>query len=185
MHPYRPADLLLQWTGTTVGPTRYDPDDPPARRGEPQGDDVQGEARLTAFGLNQVCLMILDGAGIRDIAKAAGVGKSLALRWMHRPEHRDAVLSARELTGWHWDEEAEWELKGAETADDIQRAKALAAHYRWRAGKLNQTVYGERVRAELSGPNGGPVRIEDGRRPIIDLIAEVPVDEDRTEDGET
>lgn len=38
--------------------------------------------------------------------------------------------------------------------------KEMGAHARWKASKLHSEVYGDKLKSEVSGPNGAPVPVE-------------------------
>lgn len=50
----------------------------------------------------------------------------------------------------------------------VARSKIRIDARKWMAGKLRPKVYGEKVSAELTGANGGPVQIEEIRRVVVD-----------------
>src|SRR5271165_2749551 len=113
------------------------PEVDPEKAIRPVGAPPAARAKLDAFGIDAVCKLITDGVGIRGIAAEAGVSTGSVLTWLERdPEHSARVREARRLTAWHWDEEAERAIKDAAPEPaELMRARELAFHYRWRAGK--------------------------------------------------
>jgi len=121
----------------------------PKRRGPP----ALALATFDALGIEAICRIISEGGGIRDVAAAAGASHGSFLEWLSRnPDHSARVREARRLTAWHWDEQAEHAIRDAPRDPiELARARELAFHFRWRAGKLNQAIYGERAAVDVSG----------------------------------
>ena len=108
--------------------------------------------KLNALGLDAICDMIMEGGGIVAIAAEARTSTAAVVRWMAHPNNSARVREARAATAALWDEHAEMTIKNADKdVVEISRARELAFHYRWRAGKLNQAIYGDRTAHDVNG----------------------------------
>ena len=118
----------------------------------PAPSGAHARAKLDKLGIATICEMITEGLGVRDIAARADVSRGSVLTWLDAPGHSARVRDARMATAWLWDEEAENAIRiaAAEPAE-LTRARELAFHFRWRAGKLNQAIYGDRTKHDVSG----------------------------------
>jgi hypothetical protein len=58
------------------------------------------------------------------------------------------------------DREADRIVEIADSAEDANLARLQIDARKWRASKLAPKKYGDRVQAELSGPDGGPIRTQ-------------------------
>lgn len=110
-------------------------------------------AKLNALGIDAICHMITNGQTLQEIAREADVALASLLTWLERdPNNSARAKEARRITAWHWDEQAVTEIRNASSEPaEIARAREIAFHYRWRAGKLNQAVYGEKSEQKISG----------------------------------
>ncbi len=137
---------------------------------------------------DKVCEELSKGRSLLSISKDDGMPGLTTLRdWeVEHAEHGANSLRARER-GCHAlaeecvdiadDGERDWEpVKDAEgnivgirvDGEHIQRSK-LRIDTRMRLiGKWLPKVYGDKVQAEVSGPNGGPLQVEEVRRTIVD-----------------
>lgn len=108
------------------------------------------QAKLDALGLDWVCDMIAAGQSMAKIAAQAGVGVGSVWTWIEAtPERSARARSARSRAASHWDAQAEQVLIDAKSDSvEIQRARELAQHYRWRAKSFNPQGYGDRVQVE-------------------------------------
>lgn len=78
-------------------------------------------------------------------------------------------------------DEASEALKNAADKEEIDKAKALAQHYRWLASKLNKALYGDAVKVDgniapsysfllnIAAPNTSAITDANGKnRPVIE-----------------
>lgn len=135
------------------------------------GDPIARD-KLDAFGIDALCAAVSDGDSLSVIARRVGVSKGSLLNWLSADVDRSArAFEARRDTAWHWDEMAEEEIRIAEgTSEGIAKARELASHFRWRAAIINP-AYRPAQKQEISGPNGGPVQVEDTREPLGAILA--------------
>lgn len=112
-----------------------------------QGETFQ--QRLDAFGLDEVLEMLSSGQMLVQVAEAADVSTGALLQWYSKdPERRAAVMEARRMAAALWDENAEHVVHGAGNWFQLEQAKQLASHYRWRAAKIDVQGYGEKQSIE-------------------------------------
>lgn len=126
----------------------------PSKRRKPATD------KLNAFGIDAVCGAIVEGKMLREIARRAGVSISKLLFWLAADPGRSIrAREARALSAWMYDERAEQVLLEAKTSEQIQRARELAHHYRWRSAKIAPS-YADRGDAEpMPLPASGKIDI--------------------------
>jgi hypothetical protein len=130
--------------------------------------------KLDAIGIEKVCDSILECQTMTAIAKAAGVDISDLIRWLAADAQRSArAKQARDWTGVLWDEKAEQLLLAAKDSTDVQRARELAHHYRWRSSKIAPRTYGERL--EIETPNLPAPRPEERRVDTFVLARKIMV----------
>jgi hypothetical protein len=111
-----------------------------------------GEARerLKDFGIDELCEMITDGTTLTDIGKSRGVSFARLQAWItSQPEFPARVKEAREQAAKLWDELAVTGIQAATDPFQLNKAKEIAYHYRWRASKIAPREYGDKL--ELSG----------------------------------
>jgi hypothetical protein len=61
----------------------------------------------------------------------------------------------------------------ASMMEDVPRARLICDNIKWEAARISPKVYGDRIRSEHTGADGGAIQIEDARAPIASLIAGV------------
>ena len=125
--------------------------------------------KLNAIGSEQVAEWIADGRSYREIARTAEVGLGRLCMWIEAdPERSRACARARETSAQAFEDQAQEYIHDAEDQFELSKAKELAIHLRWRAKVNNPRRYGDKVQNEHTGPNGGPVQIEEVRRTVVD-----------------
>lgn len=93
------------------------------------------------------------GLGLRAIAQALGVPRSSLHDWIHADAERSHRARRSQEWAARWcDEEAERLLIEAKGRVEIERARLMAQHYRWRAAVLAPWQYG-RVRRPAPKPD--------------------------------
>lgn len=116
--------------------------------------------KCDAFGLERICELIVSGASMTSIAAGIGVHISTLIEWSEDDPQRSARMrEARQHSGRIWDEKAEEVILVAADKFELDKAKELAHHYRWRAKAIAPREYGERVTQEHTGADGGPIAI--------------------------
>ena len=121
----------------------------------------EAQAALNAVGIEGICRMIYDGKPLVKIARELRLSQGSLIAWLAAdPERSARAKEARRATAQMWEEKAERVISLAKTPLALAKARELAHHYRWRASKINPADFGNKVQAELSGPEGGPIKSE-------------------------
>ena len=113
----------------------------------------EGAARIAAYSLEQICSDLSAGISMTDIAqKQIGVDITTLSRWLSSDPQRSACARAARISAAAaWDEAAATVIKEAKSKFQLDKARELASHFRWRASKLAPKEYGDRVAHEHEG----------------------------------
>jgi hypothetical protein len=104
---------------------------------------------LESFGIESICDELLNGETFTKIARKLGIARSALKRWIDADEARSArAREARIDAASAWDEKAEDCIELAGDPFELQRARELAHHYRWRASKIAPADYGDKKEPE-------------------------------------
>lgn len=107
-------------------------------------------ATESLFSIEDVCERIASGETMTAIAKSEGTTIWSLRRWIERDPQRSArVIEARQYSARAWDDLAEWEIRQAGDPFELQKARELAQHFRWRASKI-APEYGDKTQVTLS-----------------------------------
>lgn len=118
------------------------------------------DAKCSQFGIETICDMITSGDSLTKIAKDIGIHAATLIRWIEEDPQRSArAREARVRSAKIWDEAAEAVIKAAPDKFELERARELAHHYRWRAKAIAPREYGDKVQQEVTGANGGPIAL--------------------------
>ena len=112
--------------------------------------------------------------GVEAIEKALGMGESLSgicrqlsidvvtlLKWIGADSERSLrIKEARRMSAVYWDDKADRVIEEAKDQFELDKAKQLVSHYRWRAKCIAPRDYGDRVQQEHTGADGGPIQTE-------------------------
>lgn len=116
--------------------------------------------RIELVDFDGVTERLSTGVTLTQIAKDAGVSIGFLLQWIAADENRSArAREARAQAAKLWDEKALDVIEQASDPFELQRARELAQHYRWRASKTAPRDYGEKMTQEVTGANGGALQI--------------------------
>lgn len=116
--------------------------------------------RIEAFGIEAVCERLANGVTMTAIAEEIGVTVGKLSQWIASDEkHSARAREARIHAARIWDEKALSVIEQALDPFELQRAKELAHHYRWRASKTAPKEYGDKLQAELTGAGGGAIQV--------------------------
>ena len=117
-------------------------------------------AKCDAFGLGKICESITAGESMTAIAAHIGVHVSTLIEWIEEDSQRSArAREARHRSARLWDERAEHVITVAGGPFELNKAKELAHHYRWRAKAIAPREYGDKITNEHTGADGGPIAI--------------------------
>lgn len=135
-----------------------------------------------------ICERIADGESLRSICADEGLPSLRSvIRWLGQPEHdafrrqyaqaraaqaermAEEILSIADEGVNDWMKANDPENPGyALNGEAIARSRLRVDARKWLASKLLPKVYGEAIRQELTGPNGGPIET----RSVVELSDE-------------
>lgn len=104
--------------------------------------------------IDDIIQMIIDGETYRVIADKYKVALSTLHAHLSKDEHSARTREALDYSASTYADKAEKVLKNISKESvqiEMHRARELAQHYRWKAGKRAPKKYGERVQTEHSG----------------------------------
>jgi len=136
-----------------------------------------------------ICKRLSEGESLREICRDDGLpDRGTILRWAEENEEfRHQYARAREALLEYWAHEIveisddgsndymERQGKKGETFEvvdheHISRSKLRVDTRKWLMSKLAPKKYGDRVAAEISGPDGGPIEITGARERLAHLV---------------
>lgn len=132
-------------------------------------------SKLTDETKRKLVLALRAGNDQKVAAQMAGIGETTFYRWLELAEQPDAKKEYREFRELIQRTIAEAEI------DAIARIQQAASNGRWQAAAWwLERKYPERwgrndkIRAEISGPNGEPIQIdiEEAKKAILEFINE-------------
>ena len=124
------------------------------------GAQPVARARCDEIGIDSVCDMIVSGVTMTQISDDLGVSLNRLLTWIEDDPARSArAREARVRSARFWDEKAARVIEAAPDKFELERARELAHHYRWRAKAIAPRDYGDKVTQEHTGAGGGPIAI--------------------------
>ena len=105
--------------------------------------------------------LMVEGHDMQAICEMEGMpSRATVLRWQtSRPEFDAQCARAREAL-------ADFELyrlkQLAESCDEnnVNATRVKLNHFQWRLMKIAPRLYGDRTRTEVTGDNGGPIKVE-------------------------
>ena len=96
--------------------------------------------------IDEIVEDILEGKTFRYMAAKYDCALGTLHSYVNRDEHSARVRNALEISASSYADKAEEVLQQAENdRGELMRARELAQHYRWKAGKRNPKKYGDRV----------------------------------------
>ncbi len=103
---------------------------------------------------------IIEGKTFRQIAEEFDSSLTHVHRLLTSKEHSARGSQALAISASEYANKAEQVLKGAENDKiEMMRARELAQHYRWMAGKRNPKKYGEASLLKLGNPDGEELKV--------------------------
>ena len=101
--------------------------------------------------IDKVIESILEGKTYRAIAEENNVALSTLHDFCSKTEHSARVKWALEVSASSYDDLAIEAIKGARSnMVEMQRARELAQHYRWKASKRNPKKYGDKLDVDMT-----------------------------------
>src|SRR5699024_393632 len=107
-------------------------------------DSLPANTRMMADRIG-ILNKIAEGGSIQDIAKDFGIPYATAYSFLMNEHNKRDFRIAQAVSAEALVENAEKELKRAETKNEVEVAKELAKHYRWLAGKRAPKVFGNKI----------------------------------------
>jgi len=106
-----------------------------------------------SFKIDVVCELLIEGKTWKYIADVIGMPVStLHGRITSNAEYSVRAMAAKELSAESYADKGEEVLKNAEgTREELSRARELAQHYRWMAGKRSPKKYGDKLDVTTDG----------------------------------
>lgn len=102
--------------------------------------------------IDDIVELILEGKTFREIASKKGVALGTLHSFITLDEHSVRVRNALEVSASSYADKAEEVLILAEKDSiEMTRARELAQHYRWKAGKRNPKKYGDKLDLTTKG----------------------------------
>jgi len=102
--------------------------------------------------LDEIIEMLIDGDSYRVVAKKLNVPLSTLHDYTSKSEHSARVREALLYSASTFDDKAEQVLKDADSnLVEVQRARELAQHYRWKASKRAPKIYGDKLDVTSDG----------------------------------
>lgn len=107
--------------------------------------------RIEEFGIENITRLVAEGETLRNIAKRIGASaQTLVEQLRATPERARAYEAALVAAAQMFDEMALEVLESATTNIEVQRAREIAAHYRWRAKAANPKRYSDKVQIDAN-----------------------------------
>lgn len=117
--------------------------------------------------IDQIVELILEGLSFRKIAERLNIALTTLHDFTSKAEHSARVREALEYSAQTFDDKAEEVLLMAKSnLIEIQRARELAQHYRWKASKRNPRKYGDKIDLTSNGKKIEPTTITWGGKDI-------------------
>jgi hypothetical protein len=96
--------------------------------------------------IDKIIEMIIAGDSFRVMARKLKVPLSTLHDFTRNDEHSARVRNALEISAQTYEEIAEETLLNADASPyEMQRARELAQHYRWKASKRSPKKYGDKI----------------------------------------
>jgi hypothetical protein len=139
---------------------------------------MAGFTKYTTAKGDAICAMIAGGESVRAIGKQKTMpSEGTIYKWLgEQPEFSEKYARAREQQADVYSQQIV-DIADDAKAEDYNVAKIRIDARKWAASKLAPKKYGDKVRNELTGADGGPVEHR------IDAVAEVDKLLDRLGDG--
>lgn len=109
---------------------------------------------------NEVCSRLIKGESLRRICRDEKMpDRETILNWLESDAEFSAKYArARESQADYMDDLIQ-DVADASTAETAAADRVKIGAYQWRASKLQPKKYGDKLSAELTGKDGGPVQV--------------------------
>ena len=134
---------------------------PPAKTPQAKKEAAQTVSqRIASYGIDRIAEQLSNGVTMTLIAAEIGVTVGKLSQWIASDEEHSArAREARIHAARIWDEKALDVIEQAADPFELQRARELAQHYRWRASKTAPKDYGDKLVQEHTGADGGAIQV--------------------------
>lgn len=128
---------------------------------KPTGRPTGRPSKFTEEIADYICEQMVEGRDLCDICTDDGMPNRMTVyRWMDaNPAFAAQYARAREAL-------ADFELNHLKTLaaecteDNVNSTRVKLNHYQWRLMKIAPRTYGDRVKTEITGADGGAVKVE-------------------------
>lgn len=104
------------------------------------------QKKLDKLGLEKLCQEIMEPKSMQQICQEIGIAQGSMVTWIAATAERSArVREARIATARMWEEKATTLIEAAKDKFELEKARDLAHHYRWRASKIAPREYGDKM----------------------------------------
>lgn len=140
---------------------------------KPVGRPPGRPSKYTAEMADAICERMIEGESLVKICEDPEMPtRTTVYRWMDaNPDFVTRCARAREGLADYLVDAIE-DLASKTTTDNFQAMKVKIATAQWRAMKMAPRVYGDRTRTEVTGADGGAVKVESAVVDSRDLDAE-------------
>ena len=110
----------------------------------------------------EICGLLIEGKSLHQICRRRGMpDRRTVHRWQEsKPDFAARCARAREAQADYMDDLI-LETAVASKAETAAADRVKISAFQWRAAKLAPKRYGDRIRAEITGKNGGPIQTFD------------------------
>jgi hypothetical protein len=118
------------------------------------------ESKESKAVVDDICEQIADGQSLSAACRSHGTTTQSFLRWCAKTaEYAEQYARAREARGVYYGERvASIAEKTLEGEYEPSAARVAVDALKWTAGRMAPKQYGDRLAAEISGPDGGPIQ---------------------------
>lgn len=128
---------------------------------KPTGRPAGRPSKFTPELADAICEEMINGRDLTEICSAEGMPHRVTVyRWMRdNPVFATQYAHAREAL-------ADFELANLKkladdcTEENVNSTRVKLNHFQWRVMKIAPRVYGDRTRTEVTGADGGAVKVE-------------------------
>ena len=140
---------------------------------KPVGRPPGRPSKYTAEMADAICERMIEGESLVKICEDPEMPtRTTVYRWMDaNPDFVTRCARAREGLADYLVDAIE-DLASKTTTDNFQAMKVKIATAQWRAMKMSPRVYGDRTRTEVTGADGGAVKVESAVVDSRDLDAD-------------
>ena len=122
---------------------------------------MESQTKFTPELAAEICRRLSDGPALGKICAELGIGRTTVYDWQEEhPEFAEQIARARVRQADSMAEKHDAIVEktaSGEMPPDV--ARVVLGGLQWQAKVLNPKRYGERISAELTGKDGGPLKV--------------------------